>query len=90
VDFQHQNGTALDWYSSCSKPPLPSTALGAFSAWRSAARSIPTCGRTRNQTEAAERFLIPLSTFNQKIKRLEIDVRRRGRGDEMLSASIGK
>jgi len=43
-----------------------------------------------NQTEAAERFLIPLSTLNQKIKRLGIDVRRRGRGDEMLSASIGK
>src|SRR5258708_1872631 len=29
-----------------------------------------------NQTEAAERFLIPLSTLNQKIKRLGIDVRR--------------
>src|SRR5882724_4785959 len=43
-----------------------------------------------NQTEAAERFLIPLSTLNQKIKRLGIDVRRRGRGDETLSASMGK
>src|SRR6266568_1376755 len=43
-----------------------------------------------NQTEAAERFLIPLSTLNQKIKRLGIDVRRRGRSDEMLSAPIGK
>jgi len=43
-----------------------------------------------NQTEAAERFLIPLSTLNQKIKRLGIDVRRRGRSDETLSASIGK
>ena len=32
-----------------------------------------------NQTEAAERFQIPLSTLNQKIKRLGIDVRRRGR-----------
>jgi DNA-binding NtrC family response regulator len=30
-----------------------------------------------NQTEAAERFLIPLSTLNQKIKRLGIDPRRR-------------
>ncbi|MGH9814679.1 MAG: helix-turn-helix domain-containing protein, partial [Candidatus Acidiferrales bacterium] len=30
-----------------------------------------------NQTEAAERFLIPLSTLNQKIKRLHIDTRRR-------------
>src|SRR5712692_8612676 len=42
------------------------------------------------QTEAAERFMIPLSTLNQKIKRLGIDVRRRGRADETLSASIGK
>jgi len=39
-----------------------------------------------NQTEAAERFLIPLSTLNQKIKRLGIDVRRRGRGEESLPA----
>src|SRR5438874_1172727 len=42
-----------------------------------------------NQTEAAERFLIPLSTLNQKIKRLAIEVRRRGR-DEALGASSGK
>lgn len=33
-----------------------------------------------NQTEAAERFQIPLSTLNQKIKRLGIEPRRRGRG----------
>src|ERR1700676_3559338 len=31
-----------------------------------------------NQTAAAENFQIPLSTLNQKIKRLGIDVRRRG------------
>jgi len=43
-----------------------------------------------NQTEAAERFLIPLSTLNQKIKRLGIDVRRRGRGDDSFTASSGK
>ena len=30
-----------------------------------------------NQTEAAERFQVPLSTLNQKIKRLSIDVRRK-------------
>jgi DNA-binding NtrC family response regulator len=30
-----------------------------------------------NQTEAAQRFQIPLSTLNQKIKRLGIDARRR-------------
>jgi DNA-binding NtrC family response regulator len=34
-----------------------------------------------NQTEAAERFQIPLSTLNQKIKRLGIDPRRRGRAN---------
>jgi DNA-binding NtrC family response regulator len=43
-----------------------------------------------NQTEAAERFLIPLSTLNQKIKRLGVDVRRRGRGDDSFSAATGK
>ena len=43
-----------------------------------------------NQTDAAERFQIPLSTLNQKIKRLGIDVRRRGRVDEGLSAAIGR
>ncbi len=43
-----------------------------------------------NQTEAAERFLIPLSTLNQKIKRLGIDVRRRGRSDNALTAFTGR
>jgi len=43
-----------------------------------------------NQTEAAERFLIPLSTLNQKIKRLGIDVRRRGRGEESAHGASGK
>ena len=43
-----------------------------------------------NQTEAAERFMIPLSTLNQKIKRLGIDVRRRGRADETFTAVTGK
>jgi DNA-binding NtrC family response regulator len=33
-----------------------------------------------SQTDAAERFKIPLSTLNQKIKRLQIDVKRRGEG----------
>ena len=32
-----------------------------------------------NQTEAAERFHVPLSTLNQKIKRLSIEIKRRGR-----------
>ena len=43
-----------------------------------------------NQTEAAERFLVPLSTLNQKIKRLGIDVRRRGRGEENGRTAYGK
>jgi len=43
-----------------------------------------------NQTEASERFLIPLSTLNQKIKRLGIDVRRRGRGEESSHSAYGK
>jgi DNA-binding NtrC family response regulator len=33
-----------------------------------------------SQTEAAERFKIPLSTLNQKIKRLRIDIKRRREG----------
>ena len=46
-----------------------------------------------NQTAAAENFQIPLSTLNQKIKRLGIDVRRRAgsRSDAAeSSASAGK
>jgi DNA-binding NtrC family response regulator len=32
-----------------------------------------------NQTEAAERFRVPLSTLNQKIKRLNIEIRKKNR-----------
>ena len=32
-----------------------------------------------NQTDAAERFHVPLSTLNQKIKRLNIEVKRKGK-----------
>src|SRR5579885_3012566 len=32
-----------------------------------------------NQTEAAERFRVPLSTLNQKIKRLNIEIRKKSR-----------
>ena len=32
-----------------------------------------------NQTEAAEQFRVPLSTLNQKIKRLNIEIRKRNR-----------
>ena len=52
-----------------------------------------------NQTEAAERFQIPLSTLNQKIKRLGIETRRRpgtvrgaavGYGEDTAEYSTGK
>jgi DNA-binding NtrC family response regulator len=44
-----------------------------------------------NQTEAAERFQLPLSTLNQKIKRLGIEIRRRGLGRlDDFSSSSGK
>jgi DNA-binding NtrC family response regulator len=32
-----------------------------------------------NQTEAADRFRIPLSTLNQKIKRLNIEIKKKNR-----------
>ena len=32
-----------------------------------------------NQTEAAERFRVPLSTLNQKIKRLNIEIKKKVR-----------
>jgi DNA-binding NtrC family response regulator len=47
-----------------------------------------------NQTEAAEIFQIPLSTLNQKIKRLGMDAKRRNPGhstnDESAGAASGK
>jgi len=33
-----------------------------------------------NQTEAAEHFKVPLSTLNQKIRRLNIEVKKKTRG----------
>ena len=33
-----------------------------------------------NQTEAAEHFKVPLSTLNQKIRRLNIEIKKKGRG----------
>jgi DNA-binding NtrC family response regulator len=32
-----------------------------------------------NQTDAAERFRVPLSTLNQKIKRLNIEIKKKNR-----------
>jgi DNA-binding NtrC family response regulator len=48
-----------------------------------------------NQTEASERFQVPLSTLNQKIKRLGIETRRRsmsprGFGEEPGEFAAGK
>jgi DNA-binding NtrC family response regulator len=40
-----------------------------------------------NQTEAAERFQVPLSTLNQKIKRLGIETRRRAPGTARSAAA---
>ena len=37
-----------------------------------------------NQTEAAERFQVPLSTLNQKIKRLNIEVKKKREGKSPL------
>ncbi|PYX38124.1 MAG: DNA-binding response regulator [Acidobacteria bacterium] len=37
-----------------------------------------------NQTEAAERFRVPLSTLNQKIKRLSIEIKKKGREEGRL------
>jgi DNA-binding NtrC family response regulator len=41
-----------------------------------------------NQTEAAERFQVPLSTLNQKIKRLGIEIRRRGSAARSAAPAI--
>ncbi len=41
-----------------------------------------------NQTEAAERFQIPLSTLNQKIKRLGIETRRRNAGRSAVADPV--
>ena len=65
-------------------------AILTFFAMRNARAANQAGLGTRAGYEAAERFMIPLSTLNQKIKRLGIDVRRRGRADETLTAAIGK
>jgi DNA-binding NtrC family response regulator len=62
-------------------PPLGDQApMSLFEIMEEAERRVITemLNRTNgNQTEAAERFQIPLSTLNQKIKRLNIDVKKR-------------
>ncbi len=40
-----------------------------------------------NQTEAADRFRVPLSTLNQKIKRLNIEIKKKGRENGNSAAS---
>jgi DNA-binding NtrC family response regulator len=71
-------------------PPLPGEARGRsgpspslFEILEEVERRLITdmLDRTNwNQTEAAERFQVPLSTLNQKIKRLGIETRRRPGG----------
>lgn len=68
-------------------PPMPGEAGGHAGASRSLFEILEEVERriildmlehsNWNQTEAAERFQIPLSTLNQKIKRLGIETRRR-------------
>ena len=41
-----------------------------------------------NQTEAAERFHVPLSTLNQKIKRLAIEIRKKNNHRESLGDRV--
>jgi DNA-binding NtrC family response regulator len=41
-----------------------------------------------NQTETAERFRVPLSTLNQKIKRLNIEIKRRGARSESSAGTV--
>ena len=68
-------------------PPLPGEAGGARSGSPSLFEILEEVERriivdmlertNWNQTEASERFQVPLSTLNQKIKRLGIETRRR-------------
>ena len=68
-------------------PPLPGEAGGGTGGSRSLFEILEEVERriitdmldhtNWNQTEAAERFQVPLSTLNQKIKRLGIETRRR-------------
>ena len=68
-------------------PPMPGEAGANASASRSLFEILEEVERriildmlehsNWNQTEAAERFQVPLSTLNQKIKRLGIETRRR-------------
>jgi len=68
-------------------PPLPGEASAGASGSRSLFEILEEVERriitdmldhtNWNQTEAAERFQVPLSTLNQKIKRLGIETRRR-------------
>jgi DNA-binding NtrC family response regulator len=69
-------------------PPLPGESGGSANISRSLFEILEEVERrvitdmlehtNWNQTEAAERFQVPLSTLNQKIKRLGIETRRRG------------
>jgi transcriptional regulator with PAS, ATPase and Fis domain len=61
---------------SASKPDASLFEIMEDCERRVIAAMLERCGW--NQTEAAERFHVPLSTLNQKIKRLNIEIKRRG------------
>jgi DNA-binding NtrC family response regulator len=65
-----------DACSSTTPTPRSSTSSKTSSA---ASSSRSWSAATGNQTDAAEQFRIPLSTLNQKIKRLNIEIRKKGR-----------
>ena len=66
-------------------PPTPRCLKSAptSNAARSSKRSKPFHW---SQTDAAETLRIPLSTLNQKIKRLNIDVKRKGSSSSRLTS----
>ena len=82
-------------------PPMPGEAGGSEEGSRSLFEILEEVERriildmlehsNWNQTEAAERFQVPLSTLNQKIKRLGIETRRRNvtvRGSSEISSFL--
>ena len=91
-------GTGIDCRITSSGRGLPPShrmqtpAPRSSASWKTASGSIiidmlEKCGW--NQTEAAERFHVPLSTLNQKIKRLAIEIKKKnGHRDVAQSATV--
>jgi DNA-binding NtrC family response regulator len=72
-----QNGTHEAGSISAWKTSMGARCLKLWKVANAALSSICSARTNWSQTEAAERFKIPLSTLNQKIKRLQIDVKHR-------------